>query len=295
MQGQEEGARTDTGMGLSQWVYTGGKISMNKDICFVDEFELNLYLDRELGADRQQALDDHIIGCSDCSLRHLIVRHLKGRVRDCIREAKAPVSMGQQILERIESLPDGGVSDIWGFIGSAIKNRPLLPIGIAAALVVGFLSTILLRPSTSNTMELVSAMVQEHDEYIEYFKTDRGIVSADPIEVAQWLSENGGVSLKLSNCGKLPSIAGACSINEGGKDVACLFFDKGEKRVSFFMALGDTRNVKGCKILELKDKRVFCGRNTGSNYALWEVDGHIYILVSKLPEESLIQIAENLN
>jgi mycothiol system anti-sigma-R factor len=273
---------------------------MNKAICFVDEFELNVYLDRELSSNRQHALDNHLRFCEDCSARYNIAHGLKRLLRDSASNTRAPEFLRDQILGQIESAPQEGPSRFWEIARNVIIGRPLLPIGVAVLLVLVFLSNILLGPTPSNTMELIGAMVHEHDEYIEGFETEKGIESDDPQEVSQWLRSNTDSNFNLSSCGKMPLLAGACAIKERGRSVTCVFFDRGEKRVSLFMVRGKSDELKdgprdpAGKIHQLKEKSFHCGSCTGNNYVIWSNDGIVCLLVSKIPEDSLIRIAEGL-
>ena len=267
---------------------------MSKTVCFVNEAEIYLFVDRELSSNRQLALNDHLAFCDECAIRFDIARGIRNLLQASCRKIRAPYGLRQQIIDRIDDKALTPGPPFWEYARTIFMGRPLLPIGMAALLVVSLISVILLRPTSSNTMELVSAMVSEHDEYLVSFKTDRGIVSSDLQEVSQWISANTHAEINLSTCGKLPSLAGVCAIKERGKDITCLFFDQGEKRISLFMIPDDAGNPPPGKPIILKGRSLFCGNCTGNNYVMWADKGVVCILVSKLPEESLIKIAENL-
>jgi anti-sigma factor (TIGR02949 family) len=267
---------------------------MKKIICFINEEELNLYLDRELPSTRQAALDEHVIACAGCSARYYVSRRLKEIVRNSGRDIKAPAPLRSRIMSRLEDVPSGSPSRIWEFAKSVLVARPFIPIGVGVAAALVFISLSVMRPRPTGTMELINAMVHEHDEYIESFKTDRGIVSTDPDEVSLWLAANTTSEVNLSKCGTLPSLAGACALDEEGLEATCLFFDNGDRRVSLFVLDQTPSDFPAETMYKLKDKSVMCGNNAGNNYVIWADAARIFILVSKLPEESLIRMAEAL-
>ena len=143
-------------------------------------------------------------------------------------------------------------------------------------------------------MKLVNEMVHEHNEYIAGFESDNGIQSADPQEVVQWIAVNSDMKINLARCDKSPSLVGACEIEEDGRNITCLFFDRGEKRISLFMLHSGAGAMPEAKTMKVKDKSVYFGSCTGNNYILWSDGGVVSILVSRLPENSLIDMAENL-
>jgi mycothiol system anti-sigma-R factor len=267
---------------------------MNKIVCFVDEAELNLFLDGELAAARQAALGEHIELCFECSAKYSAARGLKDMMCRACGNAKAPAFLRERIMSQIESAPAGRASGFREAVKNILIVRPLLPIGMAVALVAALFSVVLLRPSSSGAMRLVSEMVHEHDEYIEGFITDKGIQSADPQEVRKWMAVNSEMKIDLAQCDKFPSLVGACEIENLGRDVTCLFFDQGEKRVSLFMMRAGAADTPPGRPMKVKDKSLYCGSYTGSNYVLWSEGGVIWIMVSRLPEETLIRLAENL-
>jgi mycothiol system anti-sigma-R factor len=267
---------------------------MNKIVCFVNEAELNLYLDNELPADRQIALSEHVGGCYECSIRFGVARGLKDIMRRGCGNIKAPGSLRAQIMNQIENIPAERSSSFWEAIKNILIVRPMLPIGVAAMLVVAFFSTILLRPSSSGAMKLVSDMVHEHDEYIEGFETGRGIKSADPQEIRNWIAVNSEMKVDLTRCDKFPSLVGACELDDRDRNVSCLFFDQGDKRVSLFMLRSGPTEMLPGKLMRVNDKPVYCGSYTGSNYLLWVEGDMVSILISKIPEDSLIRMAEYL-
>ncbi len=266
---------------------------MNKIACFVNDTEVDLYLDRELPSDRARLLDQHLGLCLDCAGRYEIARELKDLVRRACGGAIAPALLRNRIKSGIELTRAGG-RGFWESARDILIIRPLLPIGIAAVLVAILLSTTLFRPKEPSAMNLVDAMVHEHDEYVDGFEADRGIQSADPLEVKQWVTDNSSMEINLPQCDWFSSLVGACRIQERGRDVTCLFFDKGEKRVSLFVLQAGITGQPSGKPAKVKHKSVYCGQSTGNNYVYWLEGDLIRILISKLPEESLIQIAGDL-
>jgi mycothiol system anti-sigma-R factor len=266
---------------------------MNKLECFVNDAEVDSYMDHELPPDRESLLDKHLGRCFDCAARYQVARELKELVRRACGGAVAPILLRDRITSGIEEARTAR-RGFWDFARDFLIVRPLLPIGAAAALVVILLSVALIRSTGPGAMNLVDAMVHEHDEYVNGFETDRGIQSADPQVVRQWIADNSGTEINLPRESWFLSLVGACKIREHGHEVTCLFFDKGEKRVSLFVLQDGITGRPSGKSTMVKDKSVFSGRSTGNNYVYWLEGNCIRILVSKLPEESLIRMAGDL-
>jgi len=267
---------------------------MNVIECFVNEEEVNLYLDKELPGERAPLLDKHLGLCRNCAVRYRLALELKSLTRKSVREIKAPADLRDRIVHGIESIAHEEPLGFWGRLTAATRNRPLVPVGIAVALVAVFLLALFVRPTPSRTMPLVTAMIEEHNEYVEDFHTDRGIISGDPAEVGRWLKTNAGMDFDVPTGDAIPAVFGACTLDEDGLNVTCLFFDKGENRVSLFLIAGNTPKLTSQKIYEVKNRRLHCGNCTGNNYVAWNNAGMLCLLVSKLPEGSLVKMAESL-
>jgi len=267
---------------------------MTKIDCFVNELELNLYLDLELPSRRKTALEEHLASCRSCSLRFAVARGLKNLLRESCKDAAAPPILKEQVISLIHEAPEARPRDFWGIAKSIFTGRPLLPIGIAVVVIAVFFSIVLLNPSSSGGMKLVTDLVHEHNEYNGGADLEHGIRSADPQEVRNWLAANSDMNINLSKCDKFPSLIGACETDERGRNVTCLFFDRGDERVSLFVYRSRFGDIPQAKLVKLKDRSIYCGSCTGNNYVLWSNDGLICILVGKLPEESLIEMAESL-
>ena len=263
-------------------------------VCFVDEAELNLFLDNELPSSRQKALGEHLGRCFVCSIKYDVVHGLKDIVRNVGREVRAPHALRFQIMSQIDTAPAGNVAGFWETARNIFIFRPLLPIGIAVALVAALFSTVLLRPSSSGAMKLVNEMVHEHDEYMAGFQSDNGIQSADPQEISQWIAVNSDMKIDLGRCDKSPALVGACEIDEDGRNITGLFFDQGEKRISLFMLHSGADDMPEAMTMKVKEKSVYFGSSTGNNYVLWSDSGVVCILVSRLPKDSLISMAEGM-
>jgi hypothetical protein len=257
---------------------------MNVIECFVNEEEVDLYLDKELPGERATLLDKHLDLCRNCAIRYRLALELKHLTRKSVLETKAPADLRDRIVQGIESIAREEPVGFWGRLTAATKHRPLVPVGIAGALVAVFLLALFVRPTPTRTMPLVTAMIEEHNEYVEDFHTDRGIISGDPAEVGRWLKTNAGMDFVVPTGDAMPAVFGACTLVEDDLSVTCLFF----------MIAGNTPKLTSQKIYEVKNRRLHCGNCTGDNYVAWNNAGILCLLVSKLPEGSLVKMAESL-
>ena len=169
---------------------------MEQRECFVSEEELNLYLDGELGDRRQSVLKNHLMTCQSCSARYEIVLNLKLAVKRSCENVTAPPWLREKVLNAIRKEEPVKAGFFWESLKSLFSGRPLVPVGIAAMLIVVLVSALFYgRPRTGN-MPFIRELVHEHYEYMEV-AADLGIASEDPAEISEWVFTNAGMDINL--------------------------------------------------------------------------------------------------
>ncbi|MEE9553203.1 MAG: zf-HC2 domain-containing protein [candidate division Zixibacteria bacterium] len=262
---------------------------MNKRDCFINEDELNEYLDSELGGSRKLALEDHLRYCPDCSTRFEISFKLKTLLKSSRDQVHAPPWLKTRILSDIHAQSKVGVGGFWEYLTKAFRGKPLIPIAAASALVMVFILALFSKSDQKGTMPFVTAMVKEHYEYSD--GSANGIKSNDPEEITSWISSNAGIDFALSSDQRIPLPNGACVIQKSGETVGYVSFDYQEKKVSLFMLKEKENELFGQREMNLGDISVFCGKCTGMNYVLWKSDDVVCVLVGDIPEKSLVNLA----
>lgn len=266
---------------------------MRQRDCFLNEVELNLYLDHELTAERTAALDSHLMECQVCARRYQVSHQLKLRIRGVCKEIKSPARLRDEVLISLAAPSMAEEPGVWKKLHSVFASRPLIPVALASTLVIILCGVLFLKIPTGRGENLVMAMVHEHIEYIEGIDADLRIVSTDGKKIEHWIGANTGINLKVP-CDARFSPCGACAMDESGRKIACLFFGEGDERISFFIVPGDDSEIESVNIRQLKNMSLSCGTCTGNNYIAWHENKLLYILVSKLPEDTLLKLAENL-
>ncbi len=265
---------------------------MKQRDCFVDEEELNFYLDGEMDESRKSVLDNHRLSCPECAARYGIVFKLKDLVKESCKKDVAPAWLRDKIILSIARESHEGAGGFWEYMRSLIGTRPMIPVGAAGFLVVVFIIALLTVSGPKGTMPLVTEMVNEHFEYLQE-PENLGIKSDDPLEIAQWVSANAGMQIVLPSDPAIPPPGGACVVKENGETIGCVFFDIQDKRVSLFMAKDHGGKIFGPNKMSVENILVYCGSCTGTNYVLWQASNLVCILVGDLPEESLMDMARH--
>ena len=174
---------------------------MEQRECFANEEELNLYLDGELGAERQSILKTHLMTCPSCSASYEIALNLKLAIKRSCENATAPPWLREKILNAIRKEEPVKAGFFWESLKSLFSGRPLVPVGIAAMLIVVLVSALFYgRPKTGN-MPFIRELVHEHHEYVEV-AANLGIASEDPLEISEWVFANAGMDVHLPSPGE---------------------------------------------------------------------------------------------
>jgi mycothiol system anti-sigma-R factor len=265
---------------------------MEQPDCFTGDEEINLYLDEEMEAGRYSRLKSHLSICRDCSIRFKIAYELKTAVKKSCRETVAPAWLREKILETIRKEEPVRGGYFWESIKSVFSGRPLVPVGIAAALVIVLASAIFYAGPKNGNMPFIKDLVHEHYEYLEEV-IDLGIESQDASVISDWVLANTGMNIKLPPPQESLMPGGACVLEEDDEAIGYVYFDNFDKRISLFMLENKYENLFGQKIMKFDDISLYCGTCTGMNYVLWKNGDVVCVLVGDLPESSLVGLAEN--
>ncbi len=263
---------------------------MNQRDCFINEDELNEYLDRELNESRKLDLDNHLRDCSDCSARFEIADRLKTMIEHSKDQVESPAWLKTRILAEIDSQSRARAGGFWEYLTGVFRSRPFIPVTAASALVIVFAFAIFSKSPQIGTMPFVTAMVKEHYEYLD--GSNDGIRSSDPGEIANWISSNTGFDIALSADQRIPPPNGACVIKKSGETIGYVSFDYLEKKVSLFMLSEKEDELFGQRKMNLGDISIYCGKCTGMNYVLWQSGDIVCVLVGDIPQESLVNLAD---
>lgn len=265
-------------------------MQMNQRECFVDEEELNLYLDGELDDRRKSVLDNHRFSCRECAVRYGTALKLKNLVKDSCRNDMAPTWLRDKIIMSIVRESRERARGFWEYMRKVMGARPMIPVGAAGFLIVVFMLALFTISGPRGNMPLVTEMVHEHYEYLQE-PENLGIISSDPLEIAQWVSANAGMRVALPSDPATPLPGGACVLEENGEIISCVFFDLQDRRVSLFMTKGRGEKLFGPNKMRVENISIYCGSCTGANYVLWQANDLVCVLVGDLSEESLVDMA----
>lgn len=266
---------------------------MEQRECFVDEEELNLYLDGELGEERSSILKKHLSTCRICSTRYDIAFNLKSSLKKSCENVTAPGWLREKVLISVRlAEKEVRTEPFWEKAKILFSGRPLVPVGIAALLVIILASAIFYGSPGSSNMPFVRELVHEHYEYMEEI-ADLGIESNDPAEISSWISANAGMDIQFPPGSESLSPSGACVLEMDGETAGYVYFDNRDKRISLFMLDDSYDRLFGQKTMKVENISLYCGQCTGMNYVLWKNADLICVLVGDLPESSLISMAKH--
>jgi mycothiol system anti-sigma-R factor len=265
---------------------------MEQRECFTGDEEFNMYLDGELDGKRESALKKHLSNCNICSLQYEMAINMKSSLKKSCEKESAPAWLREKIMNSIRAEEPVRSGHFWESVKSLFSGRPFVPVGIAAVLIIVLASAIYYgRPGNGN-MPFIGEMVHEHYEYLEEV-VDLGIKSNDPNEISRWISINAGMNIQLPSGAESLVPGGACVLEMDDEDMGYVYFDKDDKRISLFIIDDKYDSLFGQKIMNLDNISIYCGNCTGMNYVLWKNADHVCVLVSELPEASLVGIAKD--
>jgi mycothiol system anti-sigma-R factor len=266
---------------------------MEQRDCFIDEEELNLFIDDEVSAERKLDLNQHLYSCAECEYRYEIASRLKEVLKESSADVTAPTWLKERIIEQIRKEPPIRVPRFWEYLMGVVGRKPLVPVAAVGMLVAVFMFFIFTgNPFSSGNMPFIHELVEEHYEYIEE-PLNLGIKSNDMARISSWLTSESGMNILLPSDEEIPDPGGACVLEEDGETIGYVFFDQSDKRISLFMFPDSKEELFGQRDMTVRDITVHCGKCTGMNYVLWKNEDLICVLVSDMPEEKLVNLAEH--
>ncbi|UCE67322.1 MAG: zf-HC2 domain-containing protein [Candidatus Zixiibacteriota bacterium] len=265
---------------------------MEQRECFANEEELNLYLDGELGAERQLILKTHLMACQSCSGRFEIALNLKSAIKRSCENVAAPPWLRERILNAIKNEEPVRAGYFWESVKSLFSGRPLVPVGIAAMLIIILASALFYGRPGSGNMPFIRGLVHEHYEYMEEAAIS-GIESDNPGEISEWVLTNAGMEIHLPSRSRSLAPEGACVLQENEETIGYVYYNDGDRRISLFMLEDKYDGLFGQKTMKFEDISMYCGRCTGLNYVLWKNNDIVCVLVGDLPEASLVGLAKD--
>jgi anti-sigma factor RsiW len=266
---------------------------MEQRDCFLSEDELNLYIDKELPKERLLELEAHILSCPECEYWYMFANGLKESLRESRSSVTAPYWLREKILRDLQTEKPIRESRFWEGLGNVFKGRPLVPVSIAAALVVIFFAMILYSPVTNNgNMPFIKSLVHEHQEYTEN-PLMMGISSNNAQDITNWLNSAAGINPLLPSGDDAPVPEGACMLEKAGETIGYVYFNSENKRVSLFMLEDHGEKLFGQHDMKIENISVHCGNCTGMNYVLWKSNDLVCLLVADMPEEKLMKVARD--
>jgi len=264
---------------------------MKQHDCFVSEEEISAYIDRELDESRIEVLDKHLSLCDDCEIRHEVFLRLKSIVKDEACTEKAPAWLRERVSSALAEQGDKRPGMFWSTLIGLVRNRPLVPIGAVASLVVVLLIGLFSRSGGPATMPMVTDLVHEHFEYIEE-KPGFGIVSNDLDEIFRWIASNSDLNCNIARHENLPPATGGCVIQEDDDKIGYVNFKYSDKQISLFIVDDSGTKLFGPREVVFRDIPVYCGNCTGMNYVMWHGQGVICVMIGDIPESSLVEFAD---
>jgi mycothiol system anti-sigma-R factor len=260
--------------------------------CFIDEEELNLFIDNELSPERKLELNQHLYSCAECEHRYEIASGLKAVLKESSATVIAPAWLRERILEQINNEATAKKSRFWDYLVGITGRKPFAPVVAAGSLVAVLMLFVFMgNPFSNGNMPFIHSLVEEHYEYIEN-PLNLGIKSNDITQISSWLTSESGMDISLPSDDNMPVPGGACVLEEDGETIGYVFFDQSDKRVSLFMFPDTKDKLFGQRDMSIDNISLHCGKCTGMNYVLWKNKDLICVLVSDMPEKSLVLLAE---
>jgi len=241
--------------------------------CGVAHEYLHRYVDGELPASEQMAIEAHLLECPVCRAEYQSIRE----VVDAIRGA-AP-------LYPVPAALPGKVEGIL-LSQRAAQTRKHFRITGAALTFAAVISLCLLLPDLRSS-GFVSFAAETHRRHVTG-SLPLSISSEEPSVVSGWLESHGGFPLRFPNfpaAGGEPksySLTGARLVRFKNQDVAYLAYTMHNRAISLLVA--PELNVLPDKYESYKSGRLvfYFSRAEGANLITWKDHGLSYALVSDL-------------
>jgi anti-sigma factor (TIGR02949 family) len=237
------------------------------------------YLDGELSAEQQRALDAHLGACPDCQHAIELERAFREIYVAPLRPDSAPEAVREGVARLLADLPSR-LRPRW--TAGRGSRQAVLTAALGAVLlgsiVVAGLASWGQRHASASLLRLADASVEQHQ------KLTRGLLPLDIARVSPREAEDWFAS-KLDFNVRLPELKGEHLMLLGGRishlrdlEVAALEYRVDQKNVTLFIMADDEYQKLGLK-REPKFKMV---NRQGYDVIVWSAHGAAYALVSEI-------------
>lgn len=250
-------------------------------------------LDRKLETAQDADLLKHLSSCPACVKTLESERQFLALIKSLAPKVQAPEYLLDKVLDQaaLDGLPSTTSLISW-LRPKSIRLAFAFSIAAACALVLIILfSLFALKPWRSEE----SAIFAIVDDHIRYLPSDdqRQIVSSSPAEVEAWFTGQLDFAVRIPNFNELQLLGGRrCYLF--GQRVALLFYEKANKKLSLFILEDRHLNMDIRSWVGQGNKKVGLASCKGYNLAFCRESGLAYILVSDLPNETLLHLTSQI-
>lgn len=237
----------------------------------------------------------HLSSCPACVKTLESERQFLALIKSLAPKVQAPEYLLDKVLDQaaLDGLPSTTSLISWRRPKSM---RLAFASSIAAVCVLGliiFFFLFALKP-WRNEESAIFAIVDDH---IRYLPSDeqRQIISSNPTEVEAWFTGKLDLAVRIPdfNVNGLRLLGGRrCYLF--GQHVALLFYEKANKKLSLFILEDRHLNMDIRSWVDQGNKKVGLASCKGYNLAFCRKSGLAYILVSDLPNETLLHLTSQI-
>jgi anti-sigma factor RsiW len=247
---------------------------------------LDAFADNALDGVISLAVQDHLDTCVHCRRHWQWNKELSGSLNRLVEATpSADASLRASVIEAPERNPVWFVPRLW--------RRP---VAAAAAIFIAILvgSGLLLwrQSSVPAAMEFVRDHVAAHEPDDEYY-----LATNDPAQVQDWLTERLRTSFAIPK--QAPDgfhLAGVRICRMGAAPVAQVMYQKGDRRLSFYLTEQSLESLRGLDHAERHDASpVRTGECEGRRLAVWSQADRSYVLVGDVSPDDLLALANRLS
>lgn len=236
---------------------------------------LHLYIDNELAAAEELALEAHLLDCAACREEYTDLRS----VVDTVRGAKPLFAPPAALQDRVESIVRQA-----GQRRFAWSLRAGLPAAAATLVVLLAMSLPFLTRGESFQVYAAEAHIRHSSG-----KLPLDIASGEPAQVSTWLQGRLPFHLNVPNYPaadsaepKAYTLAGARLMQYGGEDVAYLAYEMQGRLVSLLVSASSGIQPAGGEAVRSGNLLFYFSAHKGLNLITWRDRDLVYALVSDL-------------
>ncbi len=237
------------------------------------------YLDGELDVKQNLFVEEHLVGCSECSdLLTDRKRFLTLLQSSSLREP-APA----RLREKISASLEGKKPFPWPrLISSPFKYT----FGVAVALLLLFFFANKLPPGSDDANPFIQASVVSHENFLKG-KLPLEFVSNDPEKVTKWLMGKIDFMVKLSNFkDDNVVIRGGRVLNFNGRPVGLVSYQVDNTPVSLLIVQKSAETkIESDDFTLVEERKINFQDIRGFNTVAWSVCSNNFTLVSTLPKK----------